>query len=70
MSFRELKLDIGYNSEIRDVTRDFFVPILKMSKSYRRVSAYYSSNSLKLIAEGLSAMITNDGTIRLLVEES
>lgn len=67
MPFRELKLNIEYNSEITDVTRDFFIPILKMSKSYRRVSAYYSSNSLKLIAEGLSAMITNDGTMRLLV---
>ena len=67
MSFRELKLNIEYNSEITDVTRDFFVPLLKMSKSYRRVSAYYSSNSLKLIAEGLSVMITNDGTMRLLV---
>lgn len=67
MPFRELKLDIGYNSEITDVTKDFFVPILKMSKSYKRVSAYYSSNSLKLIAEGLSAMINNDGTIKLLV---
>lgn len=67
MPFRDLKLDIEYNSESTDVTKDFFVPILKMSKSYRRVSAYYSSNSLKLIAEGLSAMITNDGKIKLLV---
>jgi superfamily II DNA or RNA helicase len=67
MTFRELNLDIEYNSEITDVAGNFFIPVLKMSKSYRRVSAYYSSNSLKLIAEGLSAMINNSGTMKLLV---
>src|SRR3989338_3343307 len=67
MVFRELNLNIEYNSEITDVARNFFIPVLKESKSYKRVSAYYSSNSLKLIAEGLSAMINNDGTMNLLV---
>src|SRR3989338_5977494 len=67
MTFRELNLNIEYNSEITDVARNFFIPVLKMSKSYRRVSAYYSSNSLKLIAEGLSAMVNNDGKMKLLI---
>ena len=46
MSFKDLNLNIEYNSEFRDVAKDFFTPVLKMSKSYKRVSAYYSSNSL------------------------
>lgn len=67
MTFKELNLNIEYNSDYGDVVKDFFTPILKKSKLYKRVSAYYSSNSLKLIAEGLSAMINNDGKMKLLI---
>jgi superfamily II DNA or RNA helicase len=67
VAFRDLNLNIGYNSENIDVVGKFFVPVLKDTKIYRRVSAYYSSNSLKLIAEGLSEMLNNDGTMKLLV---
>jgi superfamily II DNA or RNA helicase len=67
MSFRELDINRGYNSEKVDVAKLFFVPILKETSVYRRVSAYYSSDSLKLIAEGLSGMIRNNGVMKLLV---
>ncbi len=67
MTFKELNLNIEYNSDFTDVVKDFFTPVLKKSKSYKRVSAYYSSKSLKVIAEGLSAMVNNDGTMKLLI---
>jgi superfamily II DNA or RNA helicase len=67
MALKELKLDIGYNSETLDVAKEFFIPVLKDTRLYRRVSAYYSSESLKVIAEGLSEMLTNDGVMKLLI---
>ncbi len=67
MGFQNLNLKIGYNSENIDVVREFFVPVLRNTKLYRRVSAYYSSNSFKLIAEGLSEMLNNNGIMKLLV---
>jgi len=67
MLFKDLELNIEYNSDSIDVTKDFFIPVLRIAKSYRRVSAYYSSTSLKLIAEGLASMISNDGDMKLLV---
>jgi superfamily II DNA or RNA helicase len=67
MGFQDLNLKIGYNSENTDVVKEFFIPVLRNTKLYRRVSAYYSSNSLKLIAEGLSEMLNNNGTMKLLV---
>jgi superfamily II DNA or RNA helicase len=67
MGFRDLNLKLGYNSDNTDVVREFFIPVLRDTKLYRRISAYYSSNSLKLIAEGLSEMLNNNGVMKLLV---
>jgi superfamily II DNA or RNA helicase len=67
MSFRKLELKIAYESSSDDVLGEFFIPILKESKSYKRVSAYYSSDSIRIIAEGLATLVYNNGTVKLLV---
>lgn len=67
MSFRKLELKIAYESNTDDVLAEFFIPVLKETKSYKRISAYYSSDSIKIISEGLAALIYNGGSVRLLV---
>jgi len=67
MSFRELNLKIAYESNIDDVLGEFFIPVLKEAKSYKRVSAYYSSDSIRIISEGLATLVYNSGTVKLLV---
>lgn len=67
MSFKDLQLKVVYNSEFDDVASQFYIPVLKEAKNYKRAAAYYSSNSIKLIAEGLSGMFSNDGKVQLLV---
>lgn len=68
MGFRELKdIKIAYNSDNDDTISEFFIPVLKESKSYKRVSAYYSSDSLKVLSEGLAAMLSNEGKVQMIV---
>ncbi len=66
MGFRNLDLKLAYNSNFEDVVSEFFVPILKEASLYQRVSAYYSSKSIKVMAEGLASMISNSGKIQLI----
>ncbi|MEM0143101.1 MAG: DEAD/DEAH box helicase family protein [Candidatus Parvarchaeum sp.] len=67
MSFKDLKLKIAYNSDNDYILSDFFIPLLKESKYYKRVSAYYSSDSLKVMSEGLAAMLYNQGKVQLII---
>ncbi|MCW6159466.1 MAG: DEAD/DEAH box helicase family protein [Candidatus Micrarchaeales archaeon] len=67
MSFKKLELKIAYESGSDDVLSEFFIPILKESKLYKRVSAYYSSDSIRIISEGLATLIYNNGAVKLLV---
>ena len=67
MTFRKLNLKIAYESSIDDVLEEFFIPILREAKSYKRVSAYYSSDSIRIIAEGLATLVYSGGTVKLLV---
>ena len=65
MSFRDLPLAGDY-SATEDRVNKFYVPLLKQSVSYDRVTGYFRSSTLKLAAVGLSRFIANGAAMRLI----
>ena len=49
-----------------DVLNEFYIPCLKNSVKYDRMSAYFSSSVLKLFGEGLHEFVKNNGKIRFI----
>lgn len=68
MSFKDLDpiLQTSYNSLYDDIVRKFYVPVLKESRRYDRVSGYFDSSSLAIAAKGMGDFILNGGKMRLL----
>jgi len=65
----ELKetLDIFYEGVGYKLASKFYIPVLKRTKEYWRISGYFSVDSLTVIAVGLAGLIKNNGRMRLIV---
>ena len=63
--FPDLQLDSVYYSHDGSVAERFFVPVLKQSVKFDRVSAYFSAKALSLYAEGLECFGHNGHLYRL-----
>ncbi|MEM2373283.1 MAG: helicase-related protein [Thermoproteota archaeon] len=46
---------------------EFYIPVLKRTKSYDRLSGFFSADSLVVIAVGLAGLLKNNGRMRLVV---
>jgi hypothetical protein len=57
----ESTLDILYEGDGNKIAREFYIPVLKRSFSYHRVSGYFSVDSLVVVAAGLAGLINNGG---------
>ena len=64
---RDLPLKGVYRSDDDNLLEDFYIPALKASKNYDRAVGFFSANMISYAAQGLSALIANDGTMRLIV---
>jgi SNF2 family DNA or RNA helicase len=60
-------IEISYRGEGRSIAQQFYIPVLKRTKSYDRISGYFSVESLVITAAGLAGLIRNDGKMRLIV---
>lgn len=60
-------LDIEYRGEGRYIAQKFYIPVLKRTKFYDRISGYFSVESLVITASGLAGLIKNEGKMRLIV---
>lgn len=56
----------GYYAGHEDLLNEFFIPALKHSTSYDRITGSFSASVLALFSEGLPEFIENGGTIRLI----
>lgn len=67
--FKELegKLDIFYEGDGNDIAQRFYIPILKESTRYERLSGFFSADSLTVIAAGIVGLIRNNGRMRLVL---
>ena len=60
-------IDIEYSGDGHEMAQRFYIPVLKLTKKYDRVSGYFSVDSLVVIATGLAGLIQNQGNVRLVV---
>jgi superfamily II DNA or RNA helicase len=67
MSFRDLHLKHSYTSEKDNILEDFYIPVLKESINYKRVTGYFSSSSFMTAAAGLSQFIKNGGHMQFIL---
>ena len=69
MSLYDLRgeLSISYNSDEDDILNGFWIPCLSNSVVYRRLTGFYSSNTLAIAARGIAPFIKNGGRMELIV---
>lgn len=67
--FPDLQLDSVYYSQDGSIAERFFVPVLKQSVKFDRVSAYFSAKALSLYAEGLEYFGQNGHLYRLIISK-
>ena len=67
MSFLNVYLKKDYRTPGDNVIKNFYIPLLKESKLYKRSVGFFSSSSLVELSYGISELIKNDGKIQLIV---
>lgn len=67
MDFRSLNLKGIYRTSLNSLMRDFYIPSLAHAVRYDRAVGYFSSSMLVEAAAGLSGLIRNGGTMRLII---
>jgi len=65
MSFKDLDIQIRYRFGIHNFPRDFLIPVLAKTKTYKRGTGYFSTSSLIQLSAGLFEMAKNGGNIQL-----
>jgi DNA phosphorothioation system restriction enzyme len=66
MGFNKLDIKISYRSENEDeIIHDFYIPVLSQAVSYKRAVGFFSSSILIQISKGISKLIENGGTIKI-----
>lgn len=64
--FRSRTWKAVYRSEYDNLLEDFYLPALRGATSYDRAVGFFSSSMLSYAAQGISALIENGGSMRLL----
>jgi superfamily II DNA or RNA helicase len=67
MSLQDIIIKEEYRSFRDDVVNEFYIPVLKESVLYKRAVGFFSSTALIEISKGISGLIRNRGTIKLIV---
>lgn len=62
----DLTIKKVYNSESDNLLEDFYIPVLKTSVNYKRITGYFSSISLALAARGIAHFFSNGGIYQLI----
>lgn len=70
MVLTDLKFNISYASDSRNIIRDFYVPCLLRSRRYRRAVGYFTSQGLSVAAQGIAHLLNNGGQIQLIASPS
>jgi superfamily II DNA or RNA helicase len=65
MNLKELDLKKFYDSDSDNILTDFYIPALSVSIEYLRLAGFFSSTSFAVSAKGISALIRNGGTMKL-----
>jgi len=66
ISFKNLPIKKFYSSDEDDILNDFYIPALKETRSYTRLTGFFSSSSLALAARGIKGLIENEGDMKII----
>ena len=66
MRLTDLPLRSAYDSDTDNILADFYTPALSVSVQYSRLTGFFSSTTLAVAAKGISGLIQNGGSIRLI----
>lgn len=66
MGFKDIDVKFSYRSDINNITRDFYIPVLYESKIYKRAVGYFSTSALLKMSLGLVAMERNNGKVLMI----
>lgn len=65
MSLQDVTIKKEYRSLIDNIAKDFFIPTLKESVSYKRAVGFFSSSVLIEISKGIAGLVQNGGTVQI-----
>jgi DNA phosphorothioation system restriction enzyme len=65
INLARLELDFEYRTGEGDALNDFYIPCLQNSVLYRRAVGFFTSDSIQLAAQGIEALIANEGHMQL-----
>ena len=66
MSLKDLHIKSEYRSLIDNVVQDFYLPLLREAKMYKRAVGFFSSSSLVELSKGIGDMAKNGGKIEII----
>lgn len=66
MGFKDLELKREYRSFKDDIIKDFYLPVLKEARIYKRAVGFFSSTALTEISKGISELIKNGGKLEII----
>lgn len=64
---RKIELKAVYRTEDDNLLTDFYIPALSVATSYKRAVGFFSASMLSIAAQGISALVDNDGSMQLVV---
>ncbi len=64
---RDLRLKAVYRSDEDNILEDFYLPALSVGVSYQRAVGYFSGAMLSYAAQGISALVQNNGSMQLII---
>jgi len=67
MSLKDLNLEKSYDSDKDNLLREFYIPALSQSVSYKRLAGFFSSGILSAAASGISEFIKHNGKMQLII---
>lgn len=70
MNLKDLDLKRAYDSDSDDILKDFYIPALSCSVSYKRLAGFFSSSALAVAAKGISEFVFGGGNMKLIVGAS
>lgn len=66
MSFKDIHIELSYETGQDDPVNEFYVPLLAEAKYYDRIAGFFTSASLAIAARGIAGLIRNKGTMRII----
>ena len=68
MSLKDIGLELSYESDVKNLAKRFYSPVLSEAQRYDRITAFFGSSSFVSAGSGLEEFLEEDGKIRLIFD--